>query len=94
MLKDIVEARVVEAYRVHFRFEDGVEGEVDLARLIRFEGVFAPLRDPEEFARMTVSPEMGTICWPNGADLDPDVLYAQVSGQPIPTLNHRMERLV
>jgi hypothetical protein len=89
MLKDIVEARIVEGHQVHLRFEDGVEGDVDLGRLIRFEGVFAPLRDPKEFARMTVSVEIGTICWPNGADLDPDVLYAEVSGQPIPKFEHR-----
>jgi hypothetical protein len=89
MLKDIVEARNLEGYRVHLRFEDGVEGDVDLGRLIRFEGVFAPLRDPKEFARMTVNVEIGTICWPNGADLDPDVLYAQISGQAIPTLDQR-----
>ena len=89
MLKDIVEVRIVEGYRVHLRFEDGVEGDIDLGRLIRFEGVFAPLRDPKEFARLTVNAEIGTICWPNGADLDPDVLYAEISGQPIPTLDHR-----
>jgi len=89
MLKDIVEARILEGYRVHLRFEDGVEGDVDLGRLIRFEGVFAPLRDPKEFVRLTVNLEIGTICWPNGADLDPDVLYSEVSGQPIPTFGHR-----
>jgi hypothetical protein len=45
MLIDIVEARVVEDHRLYLRFADGVEGEVDLSRLIRWEGVFAPLRD-------------------------------------------------
>jgi hypothetical protein len=89
MLIDIVEARVLEGHQVHLRFEDGLEGDVDLGRLIRFEGVFAPLHDPKEFAHLTVNQEIGTICWPNGADLDPDVLYAEVSGQPIPTLDHR-----
>jgi hypothetical protein len=87
-LVDIVEVRILDGYRVHLRFEDGVEGDVDLGRLIRFEGVFAPLRDPKEFARLTVNTEIGTICWSNGADLDPDVLYAEVSGQPIPTLGN------
>jgi len=49
---DVVEARPRGGYRVHLRFEDGVEGEIDLAELIRFEGVFAPLRDPARFAEV------------------------------------------
>jgi hypothetical protein len=83
MLKDVVEVRALGGYRVHLRFEDGVQGELDLGRLIRFRGVFAPLKDENEFARVQVDPELGTIAWPNGADLDPDVLYAEVSGTPI-----------
>jgi hypothetical protein len=31
-----------------------------------------------------VNPEWGTIFWPNGADLDPDVLYSMVTGEAIP----------
>jgi hypothetical protein len=83
MLKDIIEAKVREGYTVFLRFEDGVEGVVDLSRLISFEGAFSPLRDSREFARLKVNSDLGTICWPNGADLDPDVLYAAISGQPI-----------
>jgi hypothetical protein len=83
MLKDIVEARVVEGYRVRLSFEDGVTGELDLSEIIRFEGVFESLRDPKTFATLAVSPELGTICWPNGADLDPDVLYARITGHEI-----------
>jgi len=37
------------------------------------QGVFAALQDPGAFARVTVDSEAGTIVWPNGADLDPDV---------------------
>jgi len=84
MLKDIVEVRALGGYRVHLRFEDGVEGELDLGRMIRFRGVFAPLEDEREFAKVRVEPELGTIVWPSGADLDPDVLYAEVTGKPIP----------
>lgn len=83
MLKDIVEARPLGGYRIHIRFEDGAEGEVDLSTLIEFKGVFEPLRDPEHVRKVAVHPELGTVCWPNGADLDPDVLYSHVTGHPI-----------
>jgi hypothetical protein len=83
MLVDVVEARPLGGYRVHLRFEDGVEADLDLGELIRFEGVFAPLREPARFAELRVHPELGTICWPGGADLDPDVLYALATGKPI-----------
>ncbi len=83
MLKDIVEAHALAGHRLHVRFEDGVEGEVDLSELVEFTGVFAVLRDLEEMRRVTVNHELGTVCWPNGADLDPDVVYAHVTGQEI-----------
>ena len=44
MLKDIVSVRPLDGYRLHLRFEDGAEGEMDIAALVPFEGVFAPLR--------------------------------------------------
>jgi hypothetical protein len=75
MLRDVVEARPVDGYRVYIRFDDGVAGEVDLAALITFEGVFASLRDPERFGELRVAPDLGTICWPNGADVAPETLY-------------------
>jgi len=83
MLKDIVEVQPLDGYRLHLRFEDGVEGSVDLAELIEFTGVFAPLRERGYFLQVRVDPDLGTICWPNGADLDPDVLYAHITGEPI-----------
>jgi hypothetical protein len=84
MLKDIVEVRVLEGYRLHLRFEDGVEGDVDLQQFVTFDGVFAPLKDRAYFAQVRVEPEYGTIVWPNGADLDPLVLYSRITGKPIP----------
>ena len=83
MLKDITHVQPLEGYRLHLRFEDGVEGTVDVAALVEFTGVFSPLRDRGYFLKVRVNPELGTICWPNDADLDPDVLYAVVTGQPI-----------
>jgi hypothetical protein len=31
--------------------------------------------DPGYFNQVKVDDELGTIVWPNGADIDPDVLY-------------------
>jgi len=85
MLKDITTVRVLADHRLHLRFEDGIEGEIDVAKLIDFRGVFAPLQNRAYFAQVRVNPETGTIEWPNEADLDPDVLYAVVANQPLPT---------
>ena len=84
MLKDVVEVRPLGAHRLYLRFEDGVAGEIDVAALIPFDGVFEALRVASEFARVRVDAELGVICWPNGADLDPDVLYAEITGAAKP----------
>jgi hypothetical protein len=83
MLKDIVEVRALGGHRLWIRFENGAEGEVALQSLVPFEGVFAPLRDRARFAEVRVDCEIGTICWPNGADLDPVVIYSHVTGHPL-----------
>jgi hypothetical protein len=65
------------------RFEDGLEGAVDVSDLVGFEGVFAPLKAANQFRQASVHPELSVVCWPNGADLGPDVLYAHLTGGPI-----------
>src|SRR5258708_291454 len=67
MLRDMVEARPAGEYKLYLRFEDGVEGEIDLSNLVEFKGVFAPLRDVREAAKVRVDAEHGTVSWPNGA---------------------------
>ena len=91
MLKDIVRVQPLDGYRLRLWFEDGVEGEVDVAQCVPFTGVFAPLRDRQEFTAVRVNPELGSICWPSGADLDPDVLYSVVSGEPLPSYEGAVE---
>ncbi len=84
MLKDIVAVHPLDGYRLRLRFEDGAEGVIDVAQLVPFSGVFALLLDRHEFLSVRVNPELGTICWPSGADLDPDVLYSLVTGEALP----------
>jgi hypothetical protein len=80
MLMDGVQVEVLEPCRLRLRFADGLTGEVDVARIVRFEGVFEALQSPGTFATVRVDRELGTIVRPNGADLDAAVLRAAIEG--------------
>ncbi|MBE9126040.1 MULTISPECIES: DUF2442 domain-containing protein [unclassified Coleofasciculus] len=81
MLKDIIDVQPLEGYKLRLRFDDGIEGIVDISKIIEFTGIFTPLQDPDYFAKVQVNPDLGTIQWENEADLDPVVLYATITGQ-------------
>lgn len=78
-LVHVSEVGVVGPHRLRLRFEDGAEGEIDLSDW-PWRGVFEPLRDPKFFARVQLDAELGTIVWPNGADLAPETLHAWIVG--------------
>jgi len=64
---------------VDLELTDGERRTVDLTPYLSGE-VFEPVRnDPAYFARVHVHPELRTLCWPNGADVDPDVLLGHRS---------------
>jgi hypothetical protein len=73
----IVEARPLPAHRLNLRFDDGVEGEIDLSDLVG-KGVFSAWNDPAEFAKVFIDPETRTVAWPGGIDLCPESLYQDV----------------
>ena len=64
----------LKEYTVRVTFTDGTGRDIDLEPYLRGP-IFEPLRDPANFGAVAVDPELGTIVWPNGADLCPDVLY-------------------
>ncbi len=70
----IAEVRALRDHRVWVRFENGVDGEVDLAELAG-KGVFAAWNDPGFFSKVAVDPVTHTLAWPGGIDLCPDALY-------------------
>ena len=73
MILHVVEARYEHDFVVYLRFNDGAEGYVDLSGELYGE-MFAPLRDKGVFAAFKLDPELGTLVWPNGADLAPEFL--------------------
>jgi len=68
-------------HRLQVQFEDGVSGTINLADDL-FGPVFEPLKDEALFAQVRLD-EFGAPCWANGADLAPDAIYAEITGQSI-----------
>jgi len=64
----------LHGYTVRVTFTNDEQRDIDVSRYISAGGVFAPIHDDPAFFRQ-VRAELGTIAWPNGADIDPDVLY-------------------
>lgn len=79
MMKYVVAVEPRGGHRLRLRFDDGVEGELDFDAFFEFVGVFKPHRDPAFFAKVTT--DGVTLCWPDGTDLDPVVLYCRITGR-------------
>lgn len=74
---DITEVTPVSHGVLRVVFADGLTGEVDV--LARMRGpVFDRARTRTGFFEARHDAESGTVVWPGGADLAPDVLYERV----------------
>jgi hypothetical protein len=80
-MKRIVFAEALPGWRLHLRYDDGVEGTVDLSAKVGC-GVFAAWRDPVFFKSARC--ERGRrVVWGEGEgeiDLCADALYLQITG--------------
>jgi hypothetical protein len=77
MIVYVTEARYLDHYCLWLAFDNGESGEIDLEAEL-WGTVFAPLKDKNLFSKVSVVPEMGTITWPNGADLAPEFLLKKI----------------
>jgi hypothetical protein len=80
---DRVRIEHVEAlpgYRLRLGLSDGRTIERDFAAELAapIGPMDAPLQDPSFFAQVRLDPELETVVWPNGYDMDPDVLILGV----------------
>ena len=73
----VTAARWVRDSVIHLRFNDGLEGEVDLRDEL-YGPVFEPLRDVKVFRALELHPELHTVVWGNGADFAPEFLDSRV----------------
>ena len=80
MLHSVNIIREVRPYTVTLEFDNGEIKTINLETKLREwsqspESKFNYLLDPDNFMEVCVEPELHTICWKNGIDLCPDVLY-------------------
>lgn len=67
-------------YRVWIRFDDGVEGKVDLSDLVG-KGIFEAWESVEFFNQVKVNPKSDTLSWGEEIDLDPYVLRDKIESR-------------
>jgi hypothetical protein len=75
--------QVIGDHELRLTFDDGAVGDVAFDESY-WTGVFEPLRDPEEFAK--VETDGVTIVWPkHGLDMAPEPLYEDALKRPART---------
>lgn len=73
-LHDVTGYISIRDYVLSVRFDDGTEQVIDFEPIL-IGPLFGPLRDPGLFRQVRVDPDLGTLVWPTGADIAPNVLY-------------------
>jgi hypothetical protein len=71
----ITSVEILHDRTVRLRFVDGSVRIVDLTPFLWGPALGCLAADDTLFAAVAVDRVAGTIVWPNGADLDPDVLH-------------------
>ena len=66
-------------FSIWLRYEDGVEGEIDLSD-VAGKGAFAAWLDRDFFEDVRIG-ELGEIAWRNEIDLCPEALYLEITGK-------------
>ena len=70
-IPQVTHCAVVGAANVRLKFRDGWSGVLDLGPALHGP-IFSDLNQPAKFRKVAVHD--GTLVWPNGADICPDVL--------------------
>jgi hypothetical protein len=78
----IIEARVLDSFRLYVKFSDGVEGEVDLSALAG-QGVFAAWSDSVFFEQVQIGSSGRSLDWGEQIDLSADSLYLNLTGKTV-----------
>ena len=90
VLHEVQSVYPVKDFHLILEFKNGEYRVFDMRPYLTQEGpVFQPLKDFTYFKQVKVDHEAGTITWPNGADMDPDVLYTKSVPLVLPVVSAR-----
>ena len=79
VVPSVIRATYEGDFRIHLTFHDNLQGTVDFQGWL--EGpVFEPLKERTYFQHFFI--DGGTVAWPNGADISPELIYSRVTGVP------------
>ena len=79
-MKRIISAQPLADHRLKLRFDDGIEGVVNLAAEVG-HGIFAAWKDPKHFASVSIVHRGRSLEWPGEIDLCADALYLEITGR-------------
>lgn len=65
---------IIDNYTIRLTFDDQSERVIDFEPILSGP-VFGPLKERELFRQATINENFGTLEWPNGADIAPNVLH-------------------
>lgn len=65
---------IVSDYTLRLMFDDQSEQTIDFTPILSGR-VFGPLRERQLFNKVMLDEAFGTLTWPNGADIAPEVLH-------------------
>jgi hypothetical protein len=78
----VISVEHLSARVLRVTFNDGLVRELDFEGAL--PGILATVDDDTVFATVTVDTVAGTIAWPVGIDLDPDVLHGDAAAASAP----------
>lgn len=73
-LHRVTDFNIVGDYTIRIEFDDGTEQVINFEPIL-YGPVFGPLRDVTLFNQVKLDEDFGTLEWPTGADIAPEVLH-------------------
>ena len=78
-MKHITSVQPLPNHKLKLRYDDGVEGVVDLSAEVG-KRVFTAWRDTKHFESVQIEEGGRAVVWPGDIDLCADALYLEVTG--------------